>query len=312
MSRHQRPPEARIGIDLGGTKIEGIALGADGVVLARRRLASPAGSYDATLDAVVGLALDLEREIGREATVGIGIPGAISPATGLVKNANSTYLIGHPFGDDLERRLGRPVRIDNDANCFAVSEATDGAAAGADPVFGVILGTGVGAGLVIGGRPVVGASAIAGEWGHNPLPRMLDDERPGPRCYCGRRGCVEAFLSGPSLARDHQERTGERLTAAEVAERAEAGDEACLATLERHTERLARALAVVVNILDPQVIVLGGGLSNIRSLYRRLPELLAPHVFSDAVAVRIVPPMHGDASGVRGAAWLWPPAAQAR
>ncbi len=309
MSRNQRSaPEARIGIDLGGTKIEGIALGADGAVLARRRLASPSGSYQATLAAVVDLALDLERRIGREATVGIGIPGAVSPATGLVKNANSTWLIGHPFREDLERRLERLVRIDNDANCFAVSEATDGAAAGADPVFGVILGTGVGGGLVVGGRPVVGASAIAGEWGHNPLPRPRDDERPGPRCYCGRLGCVEAFLSGPSLARDHQERTGEARTAAEIADRAEAGDEAPVATLERHAERLARALAVVVNILDPQVIVLGGGLSNIRSLYRRLPELLAPHVFSDKIVVRIVPPKHGDASGVRGAAWLWPPA----
>ena len=309
MSRHQRPaPDARIGIDLGGTKIEGIALGSDGAVLARRRLASPAGSYRATLTAVTDLALDLERAIGREATVGIGIPGAVSPATGLVKNANSTWLIGHSFRQDLERRLQRPVRIDNDANCFAVSEATDGAAAGADPVFGVILGTGVGGGLVVGGRPVVGASAITGEWGHNPLPRQRDDERPGPLCYCGRRGCVEAFLSGPSLARDHQERTGEARTAAEIADRAVAGDEAAAATLERHAERLARALAVVVNILDPQVIVLGGGLSNIRSLYRRLPELLAPHVFSDKVVVRIVPPKHGDASGVRGAAWLWPPA----
>ena len=314
MSRHERtPPEARIGIDLGGTKIEGILLAADGAVLARRRVTSPAGSYAATVDAVVDLVLGLERDCGREATVGIGIPGAVSPATGLIKNANSTWLIGHPFGVDLERRLARPVRIDNDANCFAVSEATDGAAAGADPVFGVILGTGVGGGLVVGGRPVVGASAIAGEWGHNPLPRPTDDERPGPLCYCGRRGCVEAFLSGPSMARDHQERTGERRTAAEIAQRSEAGDEAATATLERHAERLARALAVVVNILDPQVIVLGGGLSNIGRLYRRLPELLAPHVFSDAVSVRIVPPKHGDSSGVRGAAWLWPPAtAQSR
>ncbi|MBM3548053.1 MAG: ROK family protein [Alphaproteobacteria bacterium] len=299
--------KARLGIDLGGTKVEGVVLGPDGRVLAGRRLPSPTGSYPATLAAVVDLARDLEREAGVVATVGIGIPGAMSPATGLVKNANSTWLIGHPFQGDLEKRLGRPVRIDNDANCFAVSEATDGAAAGADPVFGVILGTGVGGGLVIGGRPVVGASAIAGEWGHNPLPRMSEDERPGPPCYCGRAGCVETFLSGPALARDHEKHTSERLTAAEIATRAESGDKSALATLHRHAERLARALAIVINILDPQVIVLGGGLSKIGRLYRVLPDLLRPHVFSDALAARVVPPKHGDASGVRGAAWLWPP-----
>ena len=300
--------EARIGIDLGGTKIEGVALGTEGTVLAGRRLASPTGSYTATLDAVVGLVLDLEREIGRSGTVGVGIPGAVSPATGLVKNANSTWLIGHPFAADLERRLDRPVRLDNDANCFAVSEATDGAAVGADPVFGVILGTGVGGGLIVGGRPVVGASAIAGEWGHNPLPRMTDDERPGPLCYCGRHGCVETFLSGPSLARDHQATTGRRLTAREIADAADAGDAAALATMDRYTERLARALATVINIVDPEVIVLGGGVSNIARLYRVLPQLLRREVFTDQVAVRVVPPKHGDASGVRGAAWLWPPA----
>ena len=299
--------KARLGIDLGGTKIEGIVLGPDGAVLGGRRLASPTGSYEATVDAVVELARALECETGVEATIGIGIPGAMSPATGLVKNANSTWLIGHPFRTDLEKRLGRPVRIDNDANCFAVSEATDGAAAGADPVFGVILGTGVGGGLVVGGRPVVGASAIAGEWGHNPLPRMTETERPGPLCYCGRHGCVESFLSGPALARDHEKHTGERLTAAEIATRAGSGDARATATLDRHAERLARALAVVINILDPGAIVLGGGLSNIERLYLMLPELLRPHVFSDQVAVRIVPPKHGDASGVRGAAWLWPP-----
>ncbi len=312
MSRQQNPrPEARIGIDLGGTKIEGVALGADGAVLAGRRLPSPTGSYAATLDAVVALVLDLEREIGRPATVGVGIPGAVSPATGLVKNANSTWLIGHPFAKDLESRLDRPVRLDNDANCFAVSEATDGAAAGADPVFGVILGTGVGGGLIVGGRPVVGASAIAGEWGHNPLPRMTDAERPGALCYCGRRGCVETFLSGPSLARDHHEATGQRLTAREIAQGADAGDTAALATMDRYAERLARALATVVNIVDPEVIVLGGGVSNIARLYRVLPELLRREVFTDQVAVRVVPPKHGDASGVRGAAWLWPPAMKA-
>jgi fructokinase len=306
---HELHPKARLGVDLGGTKIEGVVLGPDGAVLAGRRVSSPTGSYEATVTAVVDLVGELERDAGVEATLGIGIPGAMSRVTGMVKNANSTWLIGHRFGDDLERRLGRPVRIDNDANCFAVSEATDGAAAGADPVFGVILGTGVGGGLVIGGRPVVGASAIAGEWGHNPLPRMVAEERPGPPCYCGRLGCVEAFLSGPALARDHQMHTGAHLSAVEIAKRAEAGDKDALATLDRHAERLARALAVVINILDPEVIVLGGGLSNIQRLYQVVPDLLRPHVFSDAVAVRIVPARHGDASGVRGAAWLWPPAA---
>jgi fructokinase len=306
LSPHGYSAHARIGVDLGGTKIEAIALAGDGAVLARRRLPSPRDSYQATLSTVADLCLALESEIGRPATVGVGIPGAVSPATGLVKNANSTWLIGHPLQQDLERRLARPIRLDNDANCFAVSEATDGAAAGADPVFGVILGTGVGGGIVIGGRPIVGASAIAGEWGHNPLPRMTDGERPGPRCYCGRDGCVETFLSGPSLARDHREATGETRTAAEIAAAAEAGDATAAATVERYVERLARALAGVVNILDPEVIVLGGGVSNIARIYRRLPELMRQHVFSDALAVRIVPPKHGDASGVRGAAWLWP------
>jgi fructokinase len=300
------PPGARIGIDLGGTKIEGIVL-ADGAVLARRRIASPQGDYEATLSAVAGLARELEHETGREATIGIGIPGAISPATGLVKNANSTWLIGHPLQRDLERRLDRPVRVDNDANCFAVSEATDGAAAGADPVFGVILGTGVGGGLVIAGRPVMGASAIAGEWGHNPLPRMTDAERPGPTCYCGRQGCIETFLSGPALARDHEAATGRRLAATEIAAAAESGDAAAEATLARYEERLARALAGVINIIDPQVIVLGGGVSNVARLYRTLPALLGREVFSDRVVARVAPPMHGDSSGVRGAAWLWPP-----
>jgi fructokinase len=298
---------ARIGVDLGGTKTEAIALANDGAVLARRRVASPRDSYEATLVSVTELCLGLEVEIGGAASIGIGIPGAISPTTGMVKNANSTWLIGHPLKRDLEDRLGRPIRLDNDANCFAVSEATDGAAAGADPVFGVILGTGVGGGIVVGGRAIVGAGAIAGEWGHNPLPRMTGDERPGPRCYCGREGCIESFLSGPALARDHGEMTGERRSAAEIAAAAEAGDRRATATLDRYVERLARALAHVVNILDPEVVVLGGGLSNMRRLYERLPALMRPHVFSDSLAARIVPPRHGDSSGVRGAAWLWPP-----
>jgi fructokinase len=307
LSRERSGPHARIGVDLGGTKIEAIALAHDGVVLARRRLPSPRGSYQATLSTVIDLCLALESEIGSPASVGVGIPGAVSPATGLVKNANSTWLIGQPLRQDLERGLARPIRLDNDANCFAVSEATDGAAAGADPVFGVILGTGVGGGIVIGGRPIAGASAIAGEWGHNPLPRMTDEERPGPRCYCGRDGCIETFLSGPAMARDHRDATGETRTAAEIAAAAEAGNAAASATVERYIERLARALAGVVNILDPAVIVLGGGVSNVARIYRRLPELMRPHVFSDTLAVRVLPPKHGDSSGVRGAAWLWPP-----
>ena len=274
---------------------------------------APREDYDATLAAIAGLVADLEREAGAEttagatvgATVGIGIPGMVSPATGLVKNANSTWLIGQPFDRDLAARLKRPVRVANDANCFALSEAVDGAAAGADPVFGVILGTGVGGGLVVGGRPVVGANAIGGEWGHNPLPWPRDDERPGPRCYCGQHGCIETFLSGPGLQRDHERAGGAAGDAAQIARRAAAGEAAAGATLARYAERLARALAHVVNIVDPEVIVLGGGLSNIDGLTEDVPRAWGRHVFSDSVATRLVRAAHGDASGVRGAAWLW-------
>ena len=295
----------RIGIDLGGTKIEGLALGDDGRELARHRIAAPRGSYDDTIRAVVHLVADLETQTQQRGTVGIGIPGAISPATGLIKNANSTWLIGRPFERDLSRAVDRPVRLANDANCFALSEATDGAAAGASIVFGVIIGTGTGGGLVVHGRVVSGANAIAGEWGHNPLPAPDDDERPGPRCYCGRSGCIETFLSGPALARDYVAHGGDDVAAIEVAARGEAGDARALACLDRYERRFARAIASVINVVDPDVIVLGGGLSNMRRLYERVPAHWAEHVFSDRVGTRLVPAKYGDASGVRGAAWLW-------
>lgn len=299
----------RVGVDLGGTKTEAVALDRGGEVLARRRRPSPQGDYRATIEAITGLVREIEEELGRRGSLGVGIPGAISPATGLVKNANSTWLIGEPLDRDLSQALDRTVRVANDANCFALSEAVDGAGAGRDVVFGVILGTGVGGGLVVDRRPITGRHAIAGEWGHNPLPRPDDDERPGPACYCGRRGCIETFLSGPGLARDHRACGGETLEAPEIVRRAEAGEAAALATLERYEDRLARALAVVINILDPDCIVLGGGLSNMSRLYGTLPGLVAPHVFSDRADTPILAPRHGDASGVRGAAWLWPPEA---
>ncbi|MEQ8807208.1 MAG: ROK family protein [Rhodospirillales bacterium] len=296
----------RAGIDLGGTKIEGLVLDRAGTALARRRIAAPQGDYRATVTAIRGLIGDMESEAGPVTHVGVGIPGTLSPATGLVKNANSTWLIGHPFDRDLEAALGLPVRLANDANCFALSEAADGAGQGADLVFGVILGTGVGGGIALNGRPVTGLNAIAGEWGHNPLPWPLDDERPGRRCYCGRTGCIETLLSGPALARDHLAATGEDLPPPTIVARAEAGDPGAAATLGRYEGRLARALATVVNILDPDVIVLGGGLSNLARLYAAVPRLWGQWVFSDEVATRLVPARHGDASGVRGAAWLWP------
>ena len=306
----------RIGIDLGGTKIEGIALADDGRELDRRRVAAPRGNYDDTIRAIVSLVDAIEAEVGRACLdeapkarsrgIGIGIPGTISPATGLIKNANSTWLNGHRLEDDLSRALARPVRLANDANCFALSEATDGAAAGAPVVFGVIIGTGTGGGVVVNGRIVVGANAIAGEWGHNPLPAPEDDERPGPPCYCGRSGCVETFLSGPALARDYIALGGPDLAAIEVAARADRGDSRAAAALERYERRFARAIAAIINVIDPDVIVLGGGLSNITRLYDRVPALWAPHIFSDHVSTKLVRATHGDASGVRGAAWLWP------
>lgn len=302
----------RVGIDLGGTKIEALALGRGGQELLRRRVATPAGNYEGTLDAVAQLIGELERETGERGTVGVGIPGTISPATGVVKNANSVCLIGHTLDKDLERRLGRPVRLANDADCFALSEAMDGAGAGAKSVFGVILGTGVGGGLVYDGRLIQGPNAIAGEWGHNPLPwpRIWPhgDERPGPSCYCGRSGCIETFLSGPGLARDHQAATGEVKSPAEIAAAADADEAAASASLDRYIDRLARALAGVINIFDPHVIVLGGGMSKVARLYEEVPRRWGAWVFSDRVDTKLLPPVHGDSSGVRGAAWLWPEA----
>jgi fructokinase len=296
----------RIGIDLGGTKIEALALDDAGRELARRRVPTPRDDYAGTLGAVHDLVAAIERDAGACDTVGVGTPGAVSARTGLMKNCNSTWLNGRPLARDLESALGRPVRIANDANCFALSEAVDGAGRSAHIVFGVILGTGVGGGIVVDGRVLEGANAIAGEWGHNPLPWPRDEERPGPACYCGRAGCIETWLAGPALAADHERRSGEALAADRIAARATQGDAACAATLARYEERLARALAHVINIVDPQVIVLGGGLSNIERLYASVPALWARHVFSDDVATRLVRNVHGDSGGVRGAAWLWP------
>jgi len=285
--------DTRIGIDLGGTKIEGIVLSRDGAELARQRVATPREDYPGTVVAVRDLVAALEADTTGNATVGVGIPGTVSPATGRIKNANSTWLIGEALDRDLETALGRPVRLANDANCFAVSEAVDGAAAGAGLVFGVILGTGVGGGIAIGGRARTGPNAIAGEWGHNPLPWPRDDERPGPACYCGLGGCIETFLSGPGLARDHG--------GVERAEDIAPDDPA----IDRYLDRLARALAHVINLLDPDAIVLGGGLSNIARLYGEVPERWQSWTFSDRVDTPLLKNRHGDSSGVRGAAWLW-------
>jgi fructokinase len=296
----------RIGIDLGGTKIAIVVLTDEGVVRWERRVATPRGDYDATLATIAGLVREAEREVG-QCRIGIGIPGALSAATGLVKNANSVWLIGRPLRQDLEATLGKSVRLANDANCFAMSESADGAAAGEEVVFGVILGTGVGGGLVVRGEVVDGVNGIAGEWGHNPLPWPDDDERPGPACYCGRRGCIETFMSGPGLAADYARRGGAAaLVGEEIVRRAGAGEERAALSLAAWERRLAKSLASVVNIVDPSVIVIGGGLSNVLPLYARVPELWAPYVFSDMVMTRLVRARHGDASGVRGAARLWP------
>jgi fructokinase len=300
--------ELRIGIDLGGTKIEAIALANDGKTLLRRRVPTPAGDYGAILDAVAGLVAATEKELGRDGTVGIACPGAISGRTGLVKNSNTTVLIGKPLDRDLATRLGRPVRLENDANCFALSEAIDGAGAHGRVVFGVILGTGVGGGIVIDRQVVTGRNRIAGEWGHNPLPWPGPDEVPGAQCYCGKPGCIETFLSGSGIARDYCARTGKRLAAEQIVQAAGSGDGEAHKSLEAFRDRLARGLAVVINTLDPDVIVLGGGLSNIMPLYAALPALVARHAFSDTIETPIVPAAHGDSSGVRGAAWLWPAA----
>ncbi len=294
----------RFGVDLGGTKIEIIALGPDGRERLRRRIATPQEDYRAILAAVAGLVREAEAEMNDTGSVGIGTPGSISRATGLLRGSNSICLNGKPIRTDLEELLGRTVQITNDANCFALSEATDGGGAGAEVIFGVILGTGVGAGIAVRGRVLTGPNAIAGEWGHNPLPWPRDDERPGPPCFCGHSGCIETLLSGPGLERDHLEVTGERLISLDIAARASAGDSACEASMRRYEERLARSLAHVINILDPDTIVLGGGMSNIDRLYRSVPELWTSWVFSDRVDTNLVRHVHGDSSGVRGAAWL--------
>jgi len=296
----------RVGIDLGGTKIEAAALDAGDALIARRRIATPRHDYQATLSAIAGLVQGLEQELGGRAQVGIGTPGAVSPFTGRLRNANSVWLNDKPLGADLEQVLERPVRMANDADCFTLSEAVGGAAAGAGSVFGVIIGTGIGGGIVIGGRLLQGPNAIAGEWGHNPLPWPHPDELPGPPCYCGKRGCIETFCSGPGLSDDLRRASGRHLDGPAVVAAAAAGDSAAEAALARHEDRLARALAAVINILDPEVIVLGGGLSNLRRLYASLPGLIPRHLFSDGFATRILPPRFGDSSGVRGAAMLWP------
>lgn len=306
----------RIGIDLGGTKIEGVALGPSGSELVSRRIAAPRGDYGKTIAAVADLVGVLmvqgsscsiygSNRTAATFSVGVGMPGSISPATGCVQNANSTWLNGRSLKQDLEGALKRPVRLANDANCFAISEAVDGAGIGAQSVFGVILGTGVGGGIVISGRIVDGPRGTGGEWGHNPLPWASQEEMPGPLCWCGRRGCMEAWVSGPAMSRDHKAETGTEATAEQIAELALARDGDAQATLARHCGRLARGLAHVINILDPELIVLGGGLSKLGHLYHDLPAQISPHLFTDTGNVRILPPRWGDAGGVRGAAWLW-------
>ena len=294
----------RIGIDLGGTKVEGIVLDGTGRILERLRRPTPEGDYEGTLDTICDLVRELESNHG-EIPVGVGTPGAVSPATGRIKNANSTCLNDRPIREDLECRLSRRIRVANDANCFALSEAVDGSGAGSSVVFGAILGTGVGGGVVVDRKPLAGINAISGEWGHNPLPGPTDGERPGPACYCGRHGCIESWLSGPAMSADHARATGDSLTAKELAD---SGTDAARATLARYAQRLARALATVINVLDPDCIVLGGGLSKIEALYESVPQLWGEWIFSDRVDTRLLPPRHGDAGGARGAAWLWPDA----
>ena len=299
-------PLSRIGIDLGGTKIAGIALGPGDATLAETRRPSPREDYAGTIRAIAEVIADLERTAdARGASIGIGMPGSLSPRTGMVHNANSTWLNGKPFHRDLEAAIGRPVRLSNDANCFALSEARDGAAAGAKSVFGVILGTGCGGGVVVDGRLVDGPHGIAGEWGHIPLPWADASEHPGPKCWCGQQGCMETWVSGTALADDYARAAGERLAGEAIVARASGGDSAAQAALDRHASRLARGLALITNILDPEVIVLGGGLSQLSHLYTALPPLMGRYMFADHAAPDIRPPKWGDASGVRGAARLW-------
>jgi len=303
------PTRVKIGIDLGGTKIEAVGLGARGKELVRRRVPTPPG-YELTLDAIAGLVAEVEKVAKSKGTVGVGIPGTIVPETELVKNANSVWLNGQPLGRDLEARLGRPVRVANDANCFVLSEAVDGAAAGASVVFGVIIGTGVGGGIVVDGKCIAGANLVAGEWGHNPLPWAAADEYPGPTCYCGRLGCIEMWVSGPGFEQDHARRTGAQLSAPDIVRAATNGDPIAAMSLNLYCDRLARSLASLVNVLDPDVIVLGGGMSNVPELPSRLMEIIPRYVLaagatSTDLTTKIVRAVHGDSSGVRGAARLW-------
>jgi predicted NBD/HSP70 family sugar kinase len=296
----------RIGVDLGGTKIEVIALNNQGETLARERLPTPQGNYAATVQTIADLVHRIEQRLGTQGTVGIAMPGALSPATGLIKNANSVCLIGQPLDHDLSATLHRPIKLSNDANCFALSEAVDGAAAGAEVVFGVIIGTGTGGGIAINQQVLTGINGIAGEWGHNPLPWPQTEELPGPPCYCGKQGCIETFLSGPGMARDYKTNTGQTLSPPDIVALAETGDDTAKACLSRYTDRLARGLSSIINVLDPNVIVLGGGMSNIAQLYSQVPHLWEHYVFSDRVNTVLKPAKYGDSSGVRGAAWLWP------
>lgn len=296
----------RIGVDLGGTKIEFIALERDGVELQRHRIATPRQDYDGTVRAIADGVKEMEKQLGRTATVGVGMPGTISTQTGLVKNANSTWLIGKPFDKDLSRALDREVRCSNDANCLAVSEATDGTGSGKHVVFAVIVGTGCGGGIAVDGRVHSGSNGVAGEWGHNTLPYMRAEEFPGPACYCGRNGCIETWISGTGLEKDYERATKTSLRGPEILARSDAGEPAALAALDRFEDRLARGLAGVINLLDPDVIVMGGGASQISRIYKNVPELLKQYVFGKEADTPLVPAKHGDSSGVRGAAWLWP------
>ncbi len=306
MTSSSSPIGFRAGIDLGGTKIAGIMFDGSERVVAETRCLSPQGDYDATLDAIAAVVRELEAAACAAASVGIGMPGCVAPATGRVQNANSTWLNDKPIKTDMEARLGRPVRLANDANCFVLSEATDGAAAGAGVVFGVIIGTGCGGGITVDGRLVNGPRAISGEWGHTPLPWMEADEFDRTQCWCGRKGCIETWVSGTGLSRDHQQQTGRASTGEEIVALAAAGDVCAQTALDRHASRLARGLAMICNVLDPHVIVLGGGLSRLGHLYTALPELMAPYILAADTSVIIRPPQWGDASGVRGAARLWP------
>ncbi|WP_207903691.1 ROK family protein [Tepidamorphus gemmatus] len=294
----------RVGVDLGGTKIAAIALDADGAVVGEARRPAPRDDYRATVEALADIVAEVERQAGARGSIGIGMPGSISPVTGRIQNSNSVWLNGTPFAEDVQAALARPARFANDADCFALSEATDGAGAGASSVFGAILGTGCGGGIVVGGRLLAGPNRSAGEWGHSPLPWPVSEEYPGPICWCGRRGCLETWVSGTGMQMDHAARTGEALAADQIVARAPT-DPSARETLERHLSRLARALAVIVNTIDPDVIVLGGGLSQMPHLYDRLPDTMRPHIFAAAPLVTVRPPRHGDASGVRGAARLW-------